>query len=114
MATELQMREKRRGERVLIRIPIEIKGVGEDGSAVNGPAEAVVVSRYGALLRTTTLPKKGSDLTITHGFSKEVENFKVVWLPEKQSDGGWDVGVEAGNPREDFWGIRFPPASPKP
>ncbi len=111
MATELQLREKRRGERVLIRIPLEINGVGEDGSAVSEPSETVVVSRFGAMVRTATPLKKGSHLTVTNGFSKEVEKFRVAWLGEKQSDGRWDVGIEAASPREDFWGIRFPPVS---
>jgi hypothetical protein len=113
MATELQLREKRRGDRVLIRIPVQVKAEGEDGSAVDEPAETVVVSRYGALLRTTKPLEKGSYLTLTNGFSREVEKFRVVWLSEKQPDGQWDVGVEATNPQEDFWGIRFPPATPK-
>lgn len=113
MASELKLRDKRRGERVLIRVPVHIKGVAEDGSAVLEPAEAVVVSRYGALLRTSTRLKKGSPLAVTNGFSKETEEFHVVWASEKQTDGGWDTGIEAKNPREDFWGIRFPPRDPK-
>ncbi len=113
MPTDFQMREKRRGERVLIRIPVQLKAVGQDGSEVNEPAETVAVSRFGALLRTSALLKKGSDLSVTNGFSGEAEKFHVVWLGEKPSEGRWDIGIEAANPREDFWGIRFPSAITK-
>ncbi len=113
MVSELELRERRRGERVLIRIPVQLKGMAEDGREVAESAEALVVSRYGALLRTTSLFKKGSALTVTHGFSQQSEQFRVVWTPEKQTEGRWDIGVEAGAPCEDFWGIRFPPPVPK-
>jgi hypothetical protein len=113
MASELMLGDKRRGERVLIRVPVHIKAVAENGSQVAEPAEAVVVSRYGALLRTSTRLKNGTPLALTHGFSKETEQFQVVWAPEKPTDGKWDTGIEAKKPREDFWGIRFPPKDPK-
>ncbi len=112
MATEPQLRETRRGARVFIRIPVQIKAVGQDGREVNEAAEAVVVSPFGALLRTATPLKTNSDISVTNGFSKEVETFRVAWLGDK-SDGRWDIGIEAANPREDFWGIRFPPANVK-
>ncbi len=72
-----------------------------------------MVSRFGALLRTTSLLKHGSALTVTHGFSKLTERFRVVWVADKQTEGRWDIGIEADNPREDFWGIRFPPKEHK-
>jgi len=113
MSSESQMRERRRSERVLIRVPIQVRGVAPDGSELKEEAEAVVVSRFGALLRTNKPLKKGSGLTVTNTFSREAEEFRVVWVSEKQPDGRWDVGVEAVHPREDFWGIRFPPATVK-
>jgi regulator of protease activity HflC (stomatin/prohibitin superfamily) len=109
MATDLKLREKRRGERVLIRVPVHLQAVGEDGSEIIEPGEAVVVSRFGALLRTVSRLKKASTLSVTNGFTQETEKFKVVWVADKQTEGRWDTGVEADSPREDFWGIRFPP-----
>lgn len=109
MSSESQMRERRRGERVLIRVPVQLHGVAQDGSELKEAAEAVVVSRFGALLRTHTPLQKGSSLTVTNGFSMETEKFRVVWVSDKPTDERWDVGVEAADPREDFWGIRFPP-----
>ena len=113
MVSELKLREPRRGERVLIRIPVHLKGVGLDDSEVNEPAEAIIVSRYGALLRVVSRLQKGSELTLMNGFTQEVETFRVVWVADKQTEGHWDIGIEAIHPREDFWGIRFPTANPK-
>ena len=108
MATEAQRRDTRRGGRVLIRVPVRVRGITQDGGRVEETAEAFVVSRYGALLCTSTLLQMSSPLTVTNGFSHEAESFRVVWLGEKQPDGRWEIGIEADNPREDFWGIRFP------
>ncbi len=108
MATEAQRRDTRRGGRVLIRVPVRVRGITQEGGRVEETAEAFVVSRYGALLRTSTLLQMNSPLTVTNGFSHEAESFHVVWLGEKQPDGRWEIGIEADNPREDFWGIRFP------
>ena len=113
MASELKLREKRRGERVLIRVPVNLRGVAENGGEVIEPAEAVVVSRHGALLRTASLLKKDSFLTVTNVFSQETEQFRVVWTAEHQTEGRWDIGIEADKPHEDFWGIRFPPRDRK-
>ncbi len=108
MSSEAVRQEKRRGERVLIRVPIQVQGVGADDNQVAEAAETAVVSRFGALLRVPTLLKVGSSLKVTNAFSKETEEFRVVWISEIRKDGRWDTGVEAKNPRDDFWGIRFP------
>jgi len=104
---EPEVRE-RRGERVLISISIQVRGLREDNTKVDEGAEAIVVSRFGALLRMDSLLKMGSALTVTNSLSKEEEVFRVAWIGERRPDGRWDIGVEAANPREDFWGIRFP------
>jgi|SRR5712692_1047510 hypothetical protein len=113
MAPESKLRQKRRGDRVFIRIPVQLKAIAQDGGEISEPAEAVVISRFGALLRATSLLKDGSALTVTHGFSKQTERFRVVWIADEQTEGCWDIGIEADDPREDFWGIRFPPRERK-
>ncbi len=107
VSVEPEVRE-RRGERVLISISIQVRGLREDNTKVDEGAEAIVVSRFGALLRMDSLLKMGSALTVTNSLSKEEEVFRVAWIGERRPDGRWDIGVEAANPREDFWGIRFP------
>ena len=113
MATEPHPREKRRSERVLIRVPIEVSGIALDGSRLASPGDTAVVNRHGALILLPARLKPDSQLTLTNKFSRETETFQVVWSGEKPNDGRYEVGIEALNPRDDFWGIRFPPASRK-
>ncbi len=108
------MRDRRRGERVLIRIPVEVRGSGADGAEIKESAETAVVSRFGALLCTATRLQKGAVMKVTHGFSHDTEEFRVVWSGDAQKEGRWEAGVEALNPRDDFWGIHFPPSVPRP
>lgn len=110
MTAESQGRDRRRGERVLIRVPVQLNAVRQGGGKLEEAAETVVVSRYGALLRAYTPLKKGSTLRLKHGFSQEAEEFRVVWVSEGQQDGCWEVGAESLRPLDDFWGVRFPPA----
>jgi len=109
MATEQNPREKRRSERVLIRVPIEVRGEGIDGSPFAGPGHTATVNRYGALVLLTARLKPDSQLTLINKFSQDTETFRVVWSAEKPSEGGYESGIEALAPRDDFWGIRFPP-----
>ena len=108
MPSEPEMREKRRGERVLIRIPVEVQLRTPGGPAEPQTGETVVVSRYGALLRTASQLKPESRVTLTQGFSHESDEFRVVWVSESPAEGFWEAGVEAVHPRDDFWGILFP------
>lgn len=111
MPSDLKYQEKRRSDRVLIRVPVQVKAVAHDGQEVAEDAETAVVSRFGALIRIPSLLKMGSTLRLTNHYSQLTETFKVVWLAEEQTDGRWDTGVEAQSPQEDFWGIRFPTAA---
>ncbi len=112
MNSEQQPREQRRGERVLLRVPTQVRGTGADGKPFDVKGETAVVSRFGALLRLPTQPKKGSTLKATNIFSNQTDEFRVVYTADFKAEGKWEVGVEAVHPRDDFWGIRFPPPSP--
>lgn len=112
LSTEARPRERRRGERVLIRVPVQINGTGKDGKPVHAPAEAVVVNRNGALLRVPHPLKSGSTLEVYQGEQKQAMVFRVIWCSDRPREGRHDVGIELLEPREELWGIRFPPAQP--
>jgi hypothetical protein len=108
LSSEPQMRERRRGERVLLRVPVKIFGTTRDNKQVAGEAETVVVSRSGALLRSRVAFKNGADVEITHCFTEQTETFRVVWGSEQAKEGRFDIGIELLVPRPDFWGVAFP------
>jgi len=110
MATEQSHREKRRSERVLIRVPIEVKGETMNGQKFEDAGYTAAVNRNGALVLLTARLKPDSQLTLTNKFTQETETFRVIWSAEKPTEGRHEAGIEALNPRDDFWGIRFPTA----
>lgn len=110
---ESPLSDRRRSERVLLRVPIKIYGIAQDDSHLNEASETAVVSRLGALVRTSVPLKQGSQLEVRNNFSEESEKFRVVWTSEKPKDGKYEIGIEILTPRDDFWGVRFPPKERK-
>lgn len=102
------VKERRRSERVLIRIPVILYGLTKDNQHVSEEAATAVVNRHGALIRARSMFKIGTTLELTNSFSKDAEKFRVVWVDEEQKQGEYDVAVEMLTPRDDFWGITFP------
>lgn len=109
MKVESKTRERRRGERVLIRMAIQVHGTGKDGKPVHAPAEAVVVNRNGALLRMPQPLKPGSTLEVLQGGQQKPKLFRIIWCSDRPREGRYDVGIELLEPCEELWGIRFPP-----
>ena len=116
MPPEPSTRERRRGERVILRIPITIFGMSKDNQHITVEAETADISRGGALLLTSAVFRPGAILEITSKFTKQCEKFRVVWAGDQQKQGKFEVGIEMLTPRDDFWGISFPSrtAAPKP
>ncbi len=109
MASEPKTHERRRSERIFLRISIMVSGTSKDGERVNEDGQVAVVSRNGALIRTKTALKPGSTVEILRSVSDEKLIFKVVWVSERAREGKFDVGLELTERREEFWGVRFPP-----
>jgi hypothetical protein len=112
MATARAMVERRRASRVLIRIPVKIFTNDTKGQPLDTAAEAIAVSRYGALLRVPYSPVLGSQIEILNGHSQETREFRVVRIGEADADGLFELGVEILYPMRTFWGIQFPDEFP--
>lgn len=108
MASPAPFIERRRASRVLIRIPVTVFSNTGDGSPVHAPAEALAVSRYGALLRAPIAPALGTTIEVLNGLSQEVQEFRVIRIGEADRDGLYNLGVEIVAPHDNFWGIDFP------
>jgi len=108
MASTSPMVERRRASRVLIRIPVKLFSNDASGQPVRASAEAVAVSRFGALLRAPFEPGLGTIIEILNGLNEEVNEFRVIRVARGGTDGLFDLGVEMLQPRGTFWGIHFP------
>jgi len=104
--------ERRRAQRVLIRIPVTLYATAWDGNPIQTTAEATAVNRYGALIRCTLAPGLGSTVELLNHLSQQVEEFRIIHVTEERVDGAFEVGVEILSPFRNFWGIHFPDTPP--
>jgi hypothetical protein len=108
MATARTMLERRRSSRIPIRIPVKVFTSETTGELSDASAEAVSVSRHGALLHAPILPEVGSRIEILHGVSHEVRAFRVICARDPKEHGLFELGVEILYPAQNFWGVSFP------
>jgi hypothetical protein len=94
-----------------MRVPVEVRGTSEDGSPLEEATFTAVIGTHGATLLTSRLLKMGSEVSVTNRFSQQTATFRVVWISDQKTDNLWEIGAEALQPLDDFWGVRF---SPKP
>jgi len=108
MASARAVLERRRSSRVQIKIPVRVVSDSDDGQKQDAAAEAISVSRYGALLRIPFVPPLGSRIEVLHGLSNEVREFRVISLRDQLGKGPFELGVEIYHPGRNFWGVQFP------
>ena len=100
--------DRRRAGRVSLRVPVEVRGIARDGSALEESAHTAVVSPHGAMVRTVNSLQIGTEVILTNQFSQQTARFRVVWAEEQQADGLWETGIESLLTLDDFWAVRFP------
>ena len=99
----------RQSSRVNMRVPVEVRCKGPDGSAIEESAQTVVVGVHGAMLRMSRALQVGAEVELTNHFSQQTAKFNVAWAKDGDGSGAWEIGVESLEPLGDFWGVRFPP-----
>jgi hypothetical protein len=108
MASARAMLERRRSSRVPMRIPVKVHRSDSNLDVQDAPAEAISVSRYGALIRAPFLPELGSRLEVQHGLSDELREFRVISIRSPREKGIFELGIEMFYPAQNFWGVQFP------
>jgi hypothetical protein len=108
MASVRAILERRRSSRVEIRIPVKVHINEAQGKPLDTPAEAIAVSRTGALLRVPIPPPLGTRIEVLNGMSQETREFRVIRVSAPRADGQFELGVEILYPGLNFWGIQFP------
>ena len=97
-------RERRRGVRTPLSVPIEVMWQNRDNVTLREEAETLEVSVYGAILQMKTTPPIGTQIQLTNHFSKEVAQAQVIATRPTKFDA---VAVELLVPSETFWGVTF-------
>jgi hypothetical protein len=103
--------EKRReGARVVMRVPVEVRGTAVDGIPLEESTHTGVVGVLGAMIWTSRMLQIGTEVELTNRFSQQTAKFRVAWVNDNQNgEELWETGVESLRPLDDFWGVRFPP-----
>ena len=105
-----QHEKRREGARVVMRVPVEVRGTAADGNPLEESTHTGVVGVQGAMFWTSRKLQIGTEVELTNRFSQQTAKFRVVWVKEnREGEELWEIGVESLQTLDDFWGVRFPP-----
>jgi hypothetical protein len=100
----------RQSDRVSFRIPVEASWFTTGGVEVRKPAETLLVSRNGGVLRLTEKLFSGQELTIRR--QREGDTWKIararIMAEIDHEPEGFLYAIAMVEPRADFWDIDFP------
>jgi hypothetical protein len=97
--------ERRRAQRVLLRISVMVHVAGKPGI----PGYTHTVSASGAMIVMREALAEGTKVTIENLKTQARVEAKVVRPPQTTNDGSL-VPVEFSTPSPTFWNVFFPPA----
>ncbi|HEV8385293.1 MAG TPA: zinc-dependent alcohol dehydrogenase [Candidatus Acidoferrales bacterium] len=102
-------KEKRRSQRLLLRIPVVVTLTGSDGKPVSEATHTVVVNAHGALVQLKTVAAENQRVVLENKSSGERQSCRVVWF-RKEDDALYHAALEFVTPAPKFWHVDFPPA----
>lgn len=103
----------RQSDRVTLRLEVEASWHGSDGAPMQKPAQSLLVSRNGGVIRLNEKLFVGQELTLARKLEGDVTKTvraKIVAEIDRETD-GFLYAISLLEPRNDFWEIEFP--SPK-
>ena len=104
--------ERRRSQRVIIRVPVTLE-MTKSGQVVKVPAYTVAVNIHGAMVLCTRSLDSGTNIEIINGRTNERATARVTRTPRDSAD-GFLIPLEFDKPFPMFWQISFPPGNWKP
>jgi hypothetical protein len=104
--------ERRRSQRVMIRIAVNLHCTVQDKPVVLNLFTSNV-NCHGAMLICPQTFAAGTKLVIEHRGTREQQPCHVVRTPQGSAE-GFQVPIEFEEPAPDFWKISFPPPDWKP
>src|SRR5215472_11261645 len=97
---------RRRSQRVLMQIPIRLRGRDAQGKEFDEETETLAISAHGALVLVSARVTSGSKITMQHKRTQEDQECHVVFLGPVRAGRG-EIGLEFSVPRPDFWRVVF-------
>jgi hypothetical protein len=108
-AVLLSGEERRRSQRVIVRIPVNLS-LTDEGQAGKISAHTVAVNIHGAMVVCPRSLDEGFKLELENSRTGEKINARVTRAPRESSE-GFLVPVEFTSPSPNFWQITFPPTN---
>lgn len=101
----LTSEERRRAQRVLLRVPVRLKIAGKT-QTIEGATHTV--SATGALVVLTEAIPQGTKITIENITTQKTVEAHIPRPPQFSSEGSL-VPIEFSSPAPNFWNVFFPP-----
>ena len=98
---------RRRGLRIVLRVPLIISMVDGASRTEWESAETVTVSRHGAMIRMEHEFQVGSTLEIRMRSKDRTARARVAWISTKTTPQAVEMGFEILD-QEGFWEFNFP------
>jgi hypothetical protein len=99
---------RRRSQRVLMRIPVRVSGKIGIGLPFEEDAHTEAISAHGALLLVSTQVYRGQRLSLSNLQTKAALECVVAHIAKRRGEDP-QVGVEFALPNPMFWHVAFPP-----
>lgn len=106
-ATRIGGEERRRSQRVLLRVRAQIH-VALEGKATTFNVHTLNVNPHGALVVMQKFLGPGTRLVLENNLTRERVACKVA-RPPRESTEGFQIALEFDSPAPQFWRIAFPP-----
>jgi hypothetical protein len=101
--------EKRRSQRVIVRVPLTLL-LTENGQAGKVSCHTVAVNIHGAMIVSPRTLEENAKLELVNERTGEKIGCRVTRAPRESSE-GFLIPVEFTTPAPNFWQITFPPAN---
>lgn len=101
MLSDPEIPGKRRSERVLITIPVQVSCYARDGISLKERGQTLVVTEHAALLSLPSRLEIDTLLEVMHCYSEEVGNFRVAHVDGEPKGGQFHIIAEMLTPGMD-------------
>jgi hypothetical protein len=99
---------RRRSMRVLLSVPILVRGKTAKNQDFNEETRTLVVNAHGALISLAAQVVANQTVLVSNNATQQTQECRIVYLGNTQA-GKAQMGVEFLNPSPTFWQIDFPP-----
>jgi uncharacterized DUF497 family protein len=99
---------RRRSMRVLLSVPILVRGKTAKNQDFNEETRTLVVNAHGALISLAAQVVANQTVLVSNNATQQTQECRIVYLGKTQA-GKAQMGVEFLNPSPTFWQIDFPP-----